>query len=102
MRNIILLFFLTVSLLNTNSQTSAHLTREDYLKKSKLQKTAAWVMAGGGTVAILLGSAVSVGSGLDRGFGDPEPDKDQTLADILRYFRGRCGVPQHCLIYCCR
>ncbi len=59
--------------------------KDYFLKRSKNQKTAAWIMLIGGTVTTAVGAAVSVSGGLDRAFGDPSADKNQTLADILSY-----------------
>lgn len=83
MRNILLLLLLSAFLLKANSQTTATLTKEDFLKKSKNQKTAAWVMLIGGAVTTTIGVGVAVGGGLDCAFGDPGCGKDQTLADVL-------------------
>jgi len=50
----------------TNSQTA--LTKEDYLKKSKNQKTTAWVMLGGGAAFILVGDLI--GNSKESSFSD--------------------------------
>ena len=47
---------------------SVPVVKPDYLAKSKSQKTAAWVLLGGGTV--LMGTAVLIGSGQNASFGD--------------------------------
>jgi hypothetical protein len=48
--------------------TSPVLTREDYLKKSKNQKTAAWVLLGGGSALIITG--LLIGNRKESSFGD--------------------------------
>jgi hypothetical protein len=63
--------------------TATPLTKEDYLKKSKNQKTAAWVMLIGGTVLTTIGVGVALGSGLDCAYGVPDCDNNQTLPAIL-------------------
>lgn len=49
MKKIIVLLLLTSILSDTYGQTT--LTKQDYMKKSKNQKTAAWILLGGGTAA---------------------------------------------------
>lgn len=44
------------------------LTREDYLKKSKNQKTAAWILLGGGSALIIAG--LLIGNRKESSFGD--------------------------------
>ena len=46
------------------------LTRQDYLKKSKNQKTAAWVLLGGGIA--LMGTGILIGSGNEVSFDNAE------------------------------
>ena len=44
----------------TKSNTTIHvLTKEDYLKKSKTQKTVGWVLLSGGTGLVIIGGAIS-------------------------------------------
>jgi hypothetical protein len=53
MRKSILLFFvllLTISSFGQQTNPSQTLTKQDYLKKSKTQKTAAWICLGSGAV----------------------------------------------------
>lgn len=85
MRSIFLILLLTVFVLQSTSQTTTPLTKEDYLRKSKKQKTAALVMLIGGAVATTIGVGVALGGGLDCAWGDPNCGKNQTLADILIY-----------------
>ncbi|HVE61631.1 MAG TPA: hypothetical protein VNA26_07425 [Chitinophagaceae bacterium] len=64
-------------------QQTTPVVNTDYQQKSKNQKTAAWIMLIGGTVATTIGFGVAVSGGLDCAFGDPRCGKDQTLADVL-------------------
>ncbi len=50
MRNILLVFAFVTLIVKANCQTpeTSTLTKEDYLKKYKNQKTAAWISLGGG------------------------------------------------------
>jgi len=64
-------------------QPTTPVVNTDYLQKSKNQKTAAWIMLIGGTVATTIGFGVAVSGGLDCAFGDLRCGKDQTLTDVL-------------------
>src|SRR4051812_17399009 len=63
--------------------TTTALTREDYLKKSKNQKTAALAMIIGGAVTTTVGVAVALGGAVDCAYGNPTCGKDHTLAIVL-------------------
>jgi hypothetical protein len=61
MKKIILFsMLLSLSVTSYSQQTnpSTALTKQDYLQKSKNQKTAAWVLVGGGAVLIVTGGIV--------------------------------------------
>ncbi|HSF90126.1 MAG TPA: hypothetical protein VLA46_11950 [Saprospiraceae bacterium] len=65
MKSIMVCFAFFLLALNVYSQETApqlQLSSDQYLKKSKNQKTAAWVLFGVGTTAIIGGIAVSTGS----------------------------------------
>jgi Na+/H+ antiporter NhaA len=64
-------------------QQTTPVVNTDYLKKSKKQKTVAWVLLIGGTVLTTIGVGVALSGGLDCAFGDPTCNNNQTLADIL-------------------
>src|SRR2546423_13757280 len=49
--------------------TAFNVMRTDYLKKSKNQKTIAWIMAGGGFVFMGIGTAIALGD-LGNGLGN--------------------------------
>ena len=87
MKTLLLIIFLVIIAITSYPQspdkTMLVFNQEDYLQKSKNQKTAAWVMLIGGTVATTIGVGVAVAGGLDCAFGNPRCGKDQTLADIL-------------------
>ncbi len=65
----ILLSFLLLSLVATcfaqYADTTKHILATDYLKKSKKQKTAGWILLGGGTlitgIGVVVGAATAVG-----------------------------------------
>ena len=78
-----LLLSLAATSFAQDTDTTKHILATDYLKKSKNQKTAAWIMLIGGTVATTIGIGVALGSGLDCVFGDPNCGRNQTLADVL-------------------
>ena len=52
----------------SQSMPSPALTKQDYLKKSKNQKTAVWVLLGGGTV--LIGTGFLIGASEESSFDD--------------------------------
>lgn len=59
MKKIILFTMLLITATTSFSQqtnTSPNLTKQDYLKKSKHQKTAAWILLGGGLLSATLGT----------------------------------------------
>jgi len=67
-----MIYFLLLALPATSfcqmTNDSAPVVKTDYLQKSKNQKTAAWVLLGGGTV--LMGTGALIGSGQNASFGD--------------------------------
>ena len=78
-----LLMMLAVAAQQIPEDSSTHkLTREEYLKKSKGQKTGAIVLlAGGGTLA-LIGAVVSVDQGVDYVF-DPQDSQGDVGAVLF-------------------
>ncbi len=58
--SIVLLLVLTSSSFCQQTNPSPALTKQDYLKKSKRQKTAAWILLGGGVVLSFAGIAVGL------------------------------------------
>lgn len=59
-----LVFIFVLCIAKTNCQTSkfSPLTKEDYVKKSKAQKTGAWVTLGAGIGMVAGGLAINIGS----------------------------------------
>lgn len=55
-------FILAINAYSQEMKPDLQLTSEQYLKKGKNQKTAAWILFGVGTTAIVGGIAVSTGS----------------------------------------
>lgn len=52
-----MLFLMTTSSFCQETKINQYLTQQNYLQKSKKQKTAAWILLGGG-VAVVVGSAI--------------------------------------------
>jgi hypothetical protein len=65
---IVFIMLLTISAASLSQQTnpSPALTKQDYLQKSKKQKTAAWILLVGGTAFAITGYAVWANSALDE------------------------------------
>jgi hypothetical protein len=71
MRKIILctmLLILATTAFSQQTTPSVAFTKQDYLKKSKDQKTAAWVLLGGGTV--MIGTGFLIGARKESSFDD--------------------------------
>lgn len=71
MKKIILcmvVLMLSVSTFSQQTTSSQKMTKEDYLMKSKRQKTAGWVLLGGGAALILAGDLI--GNSNEASFGD--------------------------------
>lgn len=99
MKKIIFCFLLMVITTATFSQQnnpSPSLTKHDYAKKSKSQKTAAWVLLGGGFTIATIGALTSLPkAGEDIGYAiliipnaltgnlQPEPQNNYTAQTIL-------------------
>jgi len=90
MKKQLLLIFLLVSATITFSQQnnpSPALTKQDYLKKSKSQKTVAWILLGGGVVMTSTAFAV----GMNKIVNDlgcllcPEQPKSSADGEVLFY-----------------
>jgi len=52
----ILLMVLATTALSQQNNPAPIFTKQDYLKKSKNQKTAAWILAGVGTLSVIFGT----------------------------------------------
>ena len=96
---IVFTLLLIVSATSFSQQTtpSPALTKQDYLKKSKGQKTAAWVLLGGGFACTVTGYVIvknSLTSG-DNFFGisynTGELDKDFVAGEII-FFTGAAAM----------
>jgi hypothetical protein len=74
MKNIfltLLIIFLTISARSQQTEPKQQLAKQEYLKKSKSQKTAAWILLGAGT-AMTVGASIWVANNLfgpDQGEG---------------------------------
>ena len=81
---------LIVSIGSSGQQTNQvqQFTKTDYLKKSKNQKKAAWILLGGGVVLVSSGLAVGINQSTDIFVSlitSTEPEKYSSTADILFY-----------------
>jgi hypothetical protein len=76
-KNLLCLFasMLTVSSFSQQKNPVSTLTKQDYLQKSKNQKTTAWVLLGGGVLVGGIGVASAAGNVC---IGCPEKPKDQS------------------------
>jgi hypothetical protein len=80
----LLLIIATISFSQQNNP-SPTLTKEDYLKKSKNQKTAAWILLGSGTIAGFVGLTQLNFAGSDNG------EVNNTPGSVL-FFTGLASV----------
>ena len=91
-----LLLVLTTATFSQQNIPSPTLTKQDFLKKSKSQKTAAWVLLGGGFALSSIGALTAVPKAAeDVGYGillipnvftgnlQPEPQNNYTAQTIL-------------------
>jgi hypothetical protein len=62
-----MLFFLTTNLYSQRAIPNQLLSSQDYLKKSKNQKTAAWILLGGGALTSIIGLSQINLAGSDDG-----------------------------------
>ena len=76
--------------------TSTASMQTDYLKKSKSQKTAAWILLGGGTTLIIIGGALALhdfGEGLGNIFNpNPQPTHDNSTAAGIVAIAGAASI----------
>ena len=91
-----LLLVLTITTFSQQNIPSPTLTKQEYIKKSKSQKTAAWVLLGGGFTISTIGALTSLPkAGKDIGYAiliipnaltgnlQPEPQNNYTAQTIL-------------------
>ncbi len=83
-----LLLSISTTSLAQYADTSAHILATDYLKKSKNQKTAAWILLGGGAVMTTIGTVILANEAEDIyvNIFDPNPPpakNDETLGSVL-------------------
>ena len=84
----VMLLLLSATSFSQQNNPSQPFTREDYLKKSKNQKTAGWILLGGGAVMSAIGSVVLLNEVADIyvNIFDPNPppaNNDETLGSVL-------------------
>lgn len=78
---IVLVFLLTFIYSFSQTNPIISKTKEDYLHRSKHQKTVAWILLGGGLVLTGLGIGVATASGIDHALGDK--DNNNLAANTL-------------------
>ena len=92
-KSIILLMHLTFMLKVFSQDTTTHeLTRADYLRKSKSQKTAAWILLGSGVGMAVAGLSIFK---LDYSIGwgdDPTPSHVDNTGSELLLLGGLAGI----------
>ncbi|TMI86735.1 MAG: hypothetical protein E6H06_20540, partial [Bacteroidetes bacterium] len=57
--NCLVLLIVVLATFGQQNNPSLNLPKQDYLQKSKHQKTAAWIMLGGGAILFSVGSILS-------------------------------------------
>ena len=67
--SIVILLVLNSGSFYQQNNPSPTLTKQDYLKKSKNQKTAAWIVLGGGIVLTSAGMAIGLNNATDVHIG---------------------------------
>lgn len=91
-----LLLTLNVTVFSQAVTSPGFIMQTDYLKKSKNQKTAAWIFLGGGTTLIIIGGALALhdfGEGLGNIFNpNPQPAHDNSTAAGLLAIAGAASM----------
>ncbi|MDZ4793759.1 MAG: hypothetical protein SGI83_05715 [Bacteroidota bacterium] len=89
MKKIILVAVWQLALIVAHGQTTtpASSVTTDYLKKSRNQKTTAWILLSGGTTLVMVGMAVGLNEVLtDIGnIGSNQPEKSSNVGEVLFY-----------------
>lgn len=62
------MLIVAISTFSQQTNPSPSLTKEDYMQKSKKQKTAAWVLLGGGATFVLTGMLIPKGDLVHEGW----------------------------------
>jgi hypothetical protein len=95
MKKIIIVFVLlaqTFSVFSQQAHPSQPLTREDYLKKSRKQKTAAWLLLSGGFTCIVIGSVLSADLNVNGdNYGSVFDEKTSKAGSVLSVV-GLCSM----------
>jgi hypothetical protein len=92
-----LLLIISATSFSQQTTPSPTLTKQDYLKKSKGQKTAAWLLLGGGFASTVTGyvivknSLLSGDNFLGISLTTGEPDKDIVAGEIF-FFTGAAAI----------
>jgi energy-converting hydrogenase Eha subunit H len=99
-----LLLILSASSFSQQTNPAPALTKQDYLEKSKKQKTGAWLLLSGGFVMSTIGAGLAIDDAADEtsgalvtllSLGLVEPvsdDKDNTAVANVLFFTGLAGM----------
>jgi hypothetical protein len=99
-----LLLAVSVSVFSQQIEPSPTLTKQDYLAKSKKQKTGAWLLMGGGFAMMTIGAGVAIDDAAAEtsdalvtifSLGTVEPennDKDNTTLSNVLFFGGLAAI----------
>jgi len=79
---IVFLFVLNLAVISAQAQQKQPLTQADYLKKSKKQKTAAWIFTGAGAAVIAV-TVLSAASDPFPEYGDSETESVGTVPAVV-------------------
>ena len=80
--NCLVLLIVVLATFGQQNNPSLNLPKQDYLQKSKHQKTAAWIMLGGGAILFSVGSILSAHDVVDVFTGQPQ-NANPVLDDVL-------------------
>lgn len=91
-----LLLTLNATVFSQTATSPVYMTQPCYLKKSKNQKTAAWILLGGGTTLTIIGGALVLhdfGEGLDNAFNpNPQPAHNKSTGAGLAVAAGVASI----------
>jgi hypothetical protein len=93
MKKIVSTLICILSVMYCFCQTSKSLmSKDDYLKKSKNQRTAAWIMAVSGSTALIVGSALAADDFENVINPGPTPDHDNSDLAVVLAVSGAAAV----------
>lgn len=95
MKKIIICTMLLIAAETTFCQQIEPTTRQEYLAKSKNQRTGAWILLGGGALATGIGAVMLSRSAEDviiNVFGGPAPEKKNETAGTVLFVSGLAAM----------